>query len=218
MRTSFSIYFAGELFSLKHLLGNALLAEQIHKQSEGKYECVVPQDLEQRDTSAIAIRDQDLLHVVRSDLGIFHFDGPELDSGTVVEYMVAKMLDIPSILLRTDFRKAGDSDGDPWNLMCIGYPRTKVIVLDGMALYQESTRRHNGTIYEGAVKASADIATQLIQGLDEVRGMKPVFAPNEIESVYKWAQTFPGESFRECLTEPLIQEILLSKRSKGLIV
>ncbi|MGA1191511.1 MAG: hypothetical protein ACO3XO_04450, partial [Bdellovibrionota bacterium] len=85
-------------------------------------------------------------------------------------------------------------------------------------LYQESTRRHNGTIYEGAVKASADIATQLIQGLDEVRGMKPVFAPNEIESVYGWAQTFPGESFRECLTEPLIQEILSSKRNKGLIV
>lgn len=218
MDTSFSIYFAGELFSLKHLLGNALLAEQIYTQSEGRYRCVVPQDLEQRDTSAIAIRDQDLLHVVKSDFGIFHFDGPELDSGTVVEYMIAKMLDIPSILLRTDFRKAGDSDGDPWNLMCIGYPRTKVIVLDGMALYQETTKQYSGTLYEGAVKASAKIATQLIDALDEVRDMRPVFSQSEIESVYKWAQTFPGESFRECLTDTVIEEILVSKRSKGLIV
>lgn len=218
MDTSFSIYFAGELFSLKHLLGNALLAEQIYTQSEGRYRCIVPQDLEQRDTSAIAIRDQDLLQVVKSDFGIFHFDGPELDSGTVVEYMVAKMLDIPSILLRTDFRKAGDSDGDPWNLMCIGYPRTKVIVLDGMALYQETTKQHNGTLYEGAVRASANIATQLIDALDGVRDMRPVFSQSEIEAVYKWAQTFPGESFRECLTDTVIEEILLSKRSKGLIV
>ena len=217
MNSTFSIYFAGELFSLKHLLGNALLAEQIHTQSKGLYSCFVPQDLEQRDTSAISIRDQDLLHVIKSDLGIFHFDGPELDSGTVVEYMVAKMLDIPSVLIRTDFRKAGDSDGDPWNLMCIGYPRTKVIVIDGMALYQKITSQCSGSKYDGAVEASSVIAIQLIEALDEVRNKPSIFSGSEVEAVYQLVRKFPGTTLENLLTDDLLEEIVRAKRSKGLI-
>jgi nucleoside 2-deoxyribosyltransferase len=91
MTQPYTIYFAGELFSLKHLIGNALLADAINTLSESRYRCIVPQDLEQRETTALAIRDQDLFHVISCDLGLFHFDGPELDSGTVVEFMVAKM-------------------------------------------------------------------------------------------------------------------------------
>ena len=141
MTQSLSVYVAGELFSLKHLIGNAVLANALNEQSDGRYRSVVPQDIEQRDLRPIAIRDQDLLHVFSSDVGVFHFDGPELDSGTVVEFIVAKMLDIPSVIVRTDFRRGGDNDGDPWNLMLRGYPRTHTVVMDGMASYQKRLKR-----------------------------------------------------------------------------
>ena len=42
--------------------------------------------------------------LMRSDVAMFAFDGIELDSGTVVEFMAAKMLDIPSVVYRSDFR------------------------------------------------------------------------------------------------------------------
>src|SRR4051812_35466214 len=104
----FHYYFGGELFSAKHLHGNAALAEAIYKVSGQRYIAVLPQNLEQREVSTNAVRDQDLRAVVACDLGLFHYDGPELDSGTVVEYMYAKFADIPSVLLRTDFRSGGD--------------------------------------------------------------------------------------------------------------
>jgi nucleoside 2-deoxyribosyltransferase len=141
MTSPLTIYFAGELFSLKHLVGNALLADAIQRLSSGRYQCIVPQDLEQRETTPTAIRDQDLFHVFSCDLGLFHFDGPELDSGTVVEFMVAKMLDIPAVILRSDFRRSGDTSELPWNLMASGYPRTEVLILDGMSLYQQSLKK-----------------------------------------------------------------------------
>ena len=103
------VYFAGELFSAKHIIGNAVLAAAIETVSEGRFSCILPQALEQRGTTPRAIRDQDLEAVYRSDVALFNFDGTEVDSGTVVEFMFAKFLDIPSVILRTDFRAAGDS-------------------------------------------------------------------------------------------------------------
>jgi len=125
-----TFYFAGELFSQKHLIGNALLAQSIYETSEHKYLPILPQDLEFRDVTPKAIRDQDLLSLIQCDLALFHFDGPELDSGTVVEFMFAKFADIPSVILRTDFREGGDQSGvgEPWNLMCSFYPRTEVVL------------------------------------------------------------------------------------------
>ena len=54
-----SIYLAGELFSSKHLAGNAALAGHIERVSEGRFCCVLPQDLPQS-ASPRTIRDQDL--------------------------------------------------------------------------------------------------------------------------------------------------------------
>jgi hypothetical protein len=34
--------------------------------------------------------------LIECDLGTFNFDGAELDSGTIVEFMVAKFADIPA--------------------------------------------------------------------------------------------------------------------------
>jgi hypothetical protein len=48
----FSIYFAGELFNAKHLIGNSALAAAIDRQSNGEFICRLPQALEQRSNSA----------------------------------------------------------------------------------------------------------------------------------------------------------------------
>ena len=110
-RKSYTFYFGGELFSTKHLLGNALLAESIFTRSGGRFVAVLPQNIEQQregDTSPHAIRDADIQALLACDLGLFHYDGPELDSGTVVEFMMAKFADLPAVILRTDFRRGGD--------------------------------------------------------------------------------------------------------------
>ena len=123
MSDTYSIYFAGDLFNHKDLIGNLLLSEAIEKESSGSYICVVPQHLEQSTNRSIDIRNSDLSEIIKADLILLNFDGTELDSGTVVEFLFAKALDIPAVILRSDFRAAGDQErGDPWNLMCSGYP------------------------------------------------------------------------------------------------
>jgi len=139
----YSIYYAGHIFDFKHLTGNYELSKIISKTSKQKFRCILPQDLEQTDSRSVAIRDNDLYTLARCDLALFHFDGTEVDSGTVVEFIVAKMLNIPSVVIRTDFRQGGDQgkDGDPWNLMMSGYPYTKTLAHHSMALYQEHGSR-----------------------------------------------------------------------------
>jgi len=39
---SHSVYFASELFSVKHLIGNAYLAEAIYEKSHGRFLCRLP--------------------------------------------------------------------------------------------------------------------------------------------------------------------------------
>ena len=48
-----------------------------------------------------SIRDSDLRELLSCDLALFTYDGAELDAGTVVEYMIAKVADIPSVIVRT---------------------------------------------------------------------------------------------------------------------
>ena len=85
------IYFAGDIFDHKDLVGNALLARFIERASDKRYRCVLPQNLEQSSNRAVSIRNQDLLQVMTCDVALFNFDGDDLDSGTVVEFMLAKM-------------------------------------------------------------------------------------------------------------------------------
>ena len=88
------------------------------------------------------IRDEDITNLIQCDLAVFNYDGSELDSGTVVEFMFAKFADIPSLILRTDFRGGGDCAGIeeklPWNLMSSFYPRTKVLLADSSMLYKKA--------------------------------------------------------------------------------
>ena len=124
----FSVYFAGELFTHKDLVGNAMLAEAIYARSGGGFRCALPQNFEQRKSQPKGIRDEDILSLLECDLALFNYDGQELDSGTVVEFMFAKFADIPALVVRSDFRGGGDCSSDPqplpWNLMASFYPRT----------------------------------------------------------------------------------------------
>src|SRR5437870_5344333 len=82
----FTIYLAGDLWTHKDLIGNALLAKYIKSVSGGRYVCVLPQDLEEPVHRTVDIRNVDLKHVMTCDLAIFNFDGSNLDAGTVVEF------------------------------------------------------------------------------------------------------------------------------------
>ena len=133
------IYHAGDLFDFKHLSGNRLLSDAVQKVSHGFYQTILPQDTEGNRLRNTSIRNGDLELVMSCHLALFNFDGTDLDSGTVVEFMITKMLDIPCVLLRTDFRNAGDQtvSSDPWNLMCSDYPRSLTVRIHAMNLYHQ---------------------------------------------------------------------------------
>ncbi len=194
------VYIAGELFSTKHLLGNAMLAEEIFHASSGRYHPILPQNIELRTQSPKSIRDQDIRSLLECDAAVFHFDGPELDSGTVVEFLFAKFADLPSVLVRTDFRLAGDQgkDGDPWNLMVSFYPRTLTVISPAMAAYkrgsppgvdEESLREKKSS--QSAAEAIGETARKIIAALDDVINRPPHMPPDVEPAVRRWLTLMP---------------------------
>lgn len=159
-----------------------MLGAQIESVSNGRYRVYLPQDYEPESLGAKAIRDSDLKALLDCDLAIFQFDGTELDSGTVVEFMTAKFADIPSVLLRTDFRKGGDRNEDPWNLMCSFYPRTTSLVSDGMHMYVDSGHERLGGV-KASELAIQKLAENVVEKLDAVSALPPI----ETEGVGKRA-------------------------------
>ncbi len=197
MQEQYKVYFAGPLFDHKILQGNALLASHIESVSEGRYDCVLPQNLEQRGVSSIEIRDQNLRTLMECDLALFNFDGSDLDSGTVAEYMYAKTLDIPAVILRTDFRHGGDQEpgGNPWNIMASFYPRTEVLHVDAMQRYTDALA-DGGSAQEVSDRIQRRIASEVIELLDIVRDESPILEGGRVnaESTYRWALQLAGGS------------------------
>ena len=221
MADPYTIYFAGQLFDHKHLAGNALLASHIDNDSQGRYQCILPQDLEQRGIGPMGIRDQDLRAVMECDLALFNFDGSEIPPGAVVEYMYAKMLDIPSVILRTDFRGGGDQDaeGDPWNLMASFYPRTRILHLDGMQWYQEALAQ-GGDATEVSARYERRIAAEVIELLDEVRGDEAIMEGDRkgAESTYRWALRLAGGGLANLASDPrFVRRVVERKIEMGLL-
>src|SRR3984893_16715943 len=198
-----SVYFAGELFSLKHLVGNAALADAIAKLSGGRFACVLPQTLEDRAMIAHEIRDQDIVALAGCNLAVFNFDGPELDSGTVAEFMLAKFADIPSLLLRTDFRRGGDQGVDPWNLMMSFYPRTKTLCLNSLEIYKLGLAKGLTPMLSGQSLVEK-VAGATVKELEILSQLAPAIPPDLAEPVYRWLSKMPGfhsiESSEEVMT------------------
>lgn len=170
-----SIYFAGSLFTNKDLIGNMYLVDSIHRLSNYRYRCILPQNLQQMSTDPAEIKNNDLIQVRDTDGILVSFDGTELDSGTVVEFMGAKFLNKPAVVYRTDFRNGGDTPGgDPWNLMLYNYPRTQHVRETShiMDIYQEHLQKysHMKGNYSHIVsqEVSNSIAKNIIEKLDKV--------------------------------------------------
>jgi len=156
--------------------------------------------------------------LIESDLSLFNFDGADLDSGTVVEFMVAKQLDIPAVILRTDFRSAGDQEkqGDNWNLMCSGYPRTETISLNSMEIYQQA---EGDDIHAKIDSIYRTLSSSVIQALNKVREQAPI-GDSEVltENLYRWCTQYCGGGMEELLDDKhWLEDILNRKRKNGLI-
>jgi nucleoside 2-deoxyribosyltransferase len=207
-------FHAGALFNLKELAGNALMARAILRESDGRYRAVLPQDLEVDSTRTTAIRDADLLALLGADVALFHFDGTELDSGTVVEFMVAKFADIPAVLLRTDFRRAGDAHSDAWNLMLSDYPRTRQVIVHAMELYH-GQRHPERALEDAAELATHETARRVIAAFDEVRRMPPVLPPDLRGPVMRWLALFPGFELPVAEIEERLRSALERRLERG---
>jgi nucleoside 2-deoxyribosyltransferase len=210
----FLVYFAGELFSSKHLVGNAALADAIAKASDMNFVCTLPQALEDRGLSAHDIRDQDFVTLIESDLAIFNFDGPELDSGTVAEFLFAKFADIPCLLLRTDFRRGGDQGDDPWNLMISFYPRTKTLCLNSMELYKKALSLGMSPVQAGQSLVE-QVAVEAIKELKLLSQSPPTLSNELVEPVFRWMSKMPG--FNSASSSGKVMAALAEKKAKRLL-
>jgi nucleoside 2-deoxyribosyltransferase len=199
---SLTVFFAGELFDLKHLIGNAYLAEAIYEKSHGAYLCALPQDFDPRGKAPRAIRDHHIRTLAGCDLALFSFDGPDLDSGTLAEFMIAKFADIPSVILRSDRRGAG-SGASQWNMMANFYPRTAIVTVDGLGAYKailkKRRRKMDEVIRLAGQHSSADaqrmcdeIAGAVVRAFDRVRNLPPVMPKHLREEIYNWLPLMPG--------------------------
>ena len=220
MDNPFTIYFGGSLFNHKDLTGNALLAEYIEKCSDDKYRCCLPQNLEQHQTTAVDIRNKDITKVLECDLGLFNFDGTELDAGVVVEFMLAKFLDIPAVILRSDFRTCGEKEvgGEDWNFMCSFYPRTRIVKINAIISYQEAVAESQ-TLNETIDSYYSRIARLIIENMDTVRKEKPLLKGDfkRLETLYQWALTFPGGGIDKLNSgTSFVDQILAAKIKKGI--
>lgn len=205
---SYTVYFAGELFSLKHLIGNAWLAEAIYEKSHGKFRCLLPQDFAGHGRGARATRDTNLRALMACDLALFNYDGPELDAGTVVEFMFAKFADIPSVLLRTDVRTSGDWRPEPWNLMTSFFPRTATVIVPTLTDYRKHVtgrrRRLDDAVHLAGQHSSATaqlvcerVAAQCVRALDRVVALEPAMPKYVREEVYHWLARLPALGGKE---------------------
>ena len=211
------IYWAGGLFDYKELLGNLQLGTTVEEISNGKFKMHFPQNGECETSRDIhGIRNQDLLSILQSDVILANFDGTDLDSGTVVEFCFAKALDIPALLLRTDFRKCGDSDEVPWNLMCSGWQRTKTLQINSIEDYHHFLRcgARQSSI---ASDWSCAIAKKIIQALEDVM-LQPAWLPFEqAMEHYQRIMQSAGSGFDKMLSELQLKEILEKKHRHGVL-
>ena len=204
------IYFAGGLFDHKELAGNMLLAKKIEQLSAGRYQVLLPQDFESAQTDATSVRNNDYKLLMACDLIVANFDGVELDSGTVAEFCCAKMLDLPAVLFRTDFRNGVERPGAvvPWNLMISAYPRTVNLIINGM----DELVRHDRDLE----KYHSSIAERIIAAMDEVVAMQSLLPKEDLLAHYKRTLQLLGGGMSGLFTDEELQTLIAEKAQNGI--
>lgn len=204
------VYFAGGLFDHKELTGNMLLAEKIERLSTGRYQVLLPQDFESAQTDATSVRNNDYKLLLTCDLIVANFDGVELDSGTVAEFCCAKMLDMPAVLFRTDFRNGVERPGTivPWNLMISAYPRTVNLIINGM----DELVRHGRDLEQ----YHTAIAEQIIAAMDNVVATGSILSQKDLTDHYKRILQLLGGGMSGLFTEQDLQTLIAEKIKNGI--
>lgn len=229
----YAIYTAGGLFTPDELATNTFLKEAIWRLSKGKFQLFLPQsreiqELDNPDIEAY-IRNTDLLEVVKADIILARFDGLELESGTVVEYMTAKFLGKPTVLLRSDFRRVNFGNFcEPYNLMVKNWPRTVEVQINSFVLWAEVFDKVRQTLsdrdtMQGMMKAELDtaqksideIAKLVIGGLESVLMLETPYPPEYQELAYQTFRSCPGSGFDQLLTANELDELILRFRKNG---
>lgn len=229
-KRSYTVYFGGELFSLKHLVGNAALAEAIYEKSHGRFRCVLPQDFVLlRGRSSRTIRDYNLRALIACDLALFNFDGTDLDSGTVIEFMCAKFGDIASVLLRTDLRNSGDHRAEPWNLMASYFPRTATVIAPSLFEYRATLQRRQrrrvehdlhlaGQHSSAAAQLVCDrLAAHCVRAFERLLASEPVMPKHLREEAYQWFAGFAGLHGKQKELRRELERQLERKVERGLL-
>lgn len=230
---AYRVYAAGGLFTQDELAMNVALKEAIWRQSGGRYVLVLPQSKEPEEMedggAALCIRNLDLLHVFMADFVLARFEGQELDAGVVAEFMMAKWLGKPAVILRSDSRRlAGQDLDDPYNLMVRYWPRTVQVHLHSLMGYLREylAARAEG---DGADAVESDLAAELaavrrgteamageiIGALDRVREMPSPYPQAARRQVYALARLAPGSGFADLLGEADLAAILESLEGRG---
>jgi len=232
MKETYTAYAAGGLFTQHELMTNVLLKESVWEISGGKFALILPQSKELRNFDRpdidAHIRNHDLLQVARADLMLARYDGLELDAGTVVEYMAAKFLGKPAVLLRCDFRGL-DSDrmDSPYNLMTKNWPRTVEVHLDSLSAYTQmmfdgrKDEEYDGsfdaeirTELETGRKGVRALAKAIVEGLDAALLLPSPYPEPYREQVYDILRHSVGSGFKAVFTEETMKETIeyLSKQ------
>ncbi|AWI08804.1 nucleoside 2-deoxyribosyltransferase [Ereboglobus sp. PH5-5] len=218
-----TVYFSGELFSQKHLIGNAYLAEAIYEKSHGRFLCVLPQNIEHGKSSSRAARDRDIKELLECDLALFNFEGTAVDSDTLAAFMIAKFADIPAVVLRSDTR------GDAWTAMAGFFPRTVKVVVDSPGLYKTSMKRRRIAAIDEIVRLAGQhssvyaqlmceqIAQACVRALDRAIKTKPRMPKHLCEEVYSWLALMPGFKGKEKVLRKHISRILENKIDRDLL-
>lgn len=227
-KSTYTVYFAGEIFNAKHLVGNAYLAEAIYEKSHGRFQCVLPQNLDTDKLHARSIRDLNIRTLIDCDLAVFNYDGTELDSGTVVEFMFAKFADIPAVLVRTDVRGGGgEHRTQPWNLMSSFYPRTSTVVTPGFHTYRQANARHKRL--PGATRLAGQYSTAtaqvvcdrtaalVVNALERLLRTEPVMPKHLRVEVYNWLAIMPKLHGRPKELRKTLEKMLERKVRKDLL-
>ena len=231
--STYTIYSAGGLFTQDELATNVMIKEAVWRLSDGKFQLFLPQsrefqELDQANLEAY-IRNTDLLEVWKADILLVRFDGLELDSGTVVEYMMAKFLGKPTVILRSDFRAVSFLPlCEPYNLMVKNWPRTIEVHLNSYGMWAElysAERQAHGDSESslglmnaemGTLQQSVDeVARQVIAALEAVIETRSPYPPEYQEVVYKAMRFSPGSGFDQLLTASELGKILQRLRKNG---
>ena len=229
----YRIYSAGGLFTQDELATNILIKEAVWRLSNGKFQLFLPQSRElqelNRSDVEIHIRNTDLLEVVKADIILARFDGLELDSGTVVEYAMAKYLGKPTVILRSDFRRVSFAGFcEPYNLMVKNWPRSVEIQLNSFGIWadlftEERQGLGDSDTLQGMMKVELstlqksvdEVAKQVLAGLEAVIERKSPYPPEYQEVVYQAARYSPGSGFDKLLTTSELDEIMQRLRKNG---